>query len=82
MDAIVTIDSVLVHVAGVLGKPTWLVLPRAADWRWGLHPNENRWYPSVRLVREEAGKGREEVFWDVGSVLHLFHKMKQAHDTN
>ncbi len=65
MDAIVTIDSVLVHVAGVLAKPTWLVLPRAADWRWGLHPSENRWYPSVRLVREKEGMGREEVFGEV-----------------
>ncbi len=69
MDAIVTIDSVLVHVAGVLGKPTWLVLPRAADWRWGLHPNDNRWYPSVRLVREKAGMVRADLFKSVAAEL-------------
>jgi hypothetical protein len=52
MDAIISIDSVLAHVAGVLGKPSWVILPRAADWRWQLHPSHNPWYPSVRLKRE------------------------------
>ncbi len=51
LDAVITIDSVLAHLAGALGLPVLLLLPFAADWRWGLEAR-TPWYPRTRLFRQ------------------------------
>ena len=53
LDAVITIDSVLAHLAGALGLPVLLLLPFAADWRWGLEAH-TPWYPRARLFRQAA----------------------------
>jgi len=53
LDLIVTIDSAAAHLAGALGKPVWLLLPYAADWRWLTGRNDSPWYPGMRLFRQE-----------------------------
>lgn len=52
LDAVVTVDTSIVHVAGTLGVPTVLIPPACPEWRWGM-PRETTtpWYPSVRIVR-------------------------------
>lgn len=50
MDLIITIDTALVHLAGAMGKPTWLLLPYDSEWRWGTK-NTTKWYPSVKILR-------------------------------
>ena len=52
MDVVITIDSSVAHLSGALGKPTWLLLPKAPDWRWLLGRDDSPWYPSVRLYRQ------------------------------
>ncbi|MGA1856845.1 tetratricopeptide repeat protein [Azospirillum sp. 11R-A] len=51
MDLVVVCDSVVGHVAGVLGRPVFLVLPWLGDWRWMKHPDCTPWYPAHRLFR-------------------------------
>ncbi len=53
LHCVVTIDGVLAHLAGALGIPALLLLPFAADWRWGLGA-ETPWYPRARLFRQPA----------------------------
>ncbi len=53
MDVVICIDSSIAHLAGALGKPTWLLLSYAADWRWGWHGETSPWYPTARLFRQE-----------------------------
>jgi hypothetical protein len=53
LDAVITVDTAVAHLAGALGVPTWLLLPADADPRWGIGPT-TPWYPSVRLVRQRA----------------------------
>jgi len=54
LDAIVSIDTSIAHLAGALGKPLWLMLPFAADWRWFANTDRSPWYPSARLVRQPS----------------------------
>ncbi len=53
MDLVVSIDNSTVHMAGALGIPVWVLLPKAANWRWMLDRADTPWYPSARLFRQE-----------------------------
>ncbi len=53
MDAIVSIDSSLIHLSGAMGKKSFLMLPFVPDWRWGLDETETNWYTSVKIYRQE-----------------------------
>ena len=54
MDLIITIDTSLAHLAGALGRPTYLLLSWAPDWRWLLDCETSPWYPSLKLVRQST----------------------------
>jgi ADP-heptose:LPS heptosyltransferase len=53
-DLVVSIDNTTIHLAGALGKPTLVLLPFVADWRWLLDRNDSPWYPSLKLYRQNA----------------------------
>lgn len=56
LDGVVAIDTAVAHLACALGKPLWLMLPRAADWRW-FTGDDCPWYPQAQLVRQsESGR--------------------------
>ena len=52
LDLVITVDTSVAHLAGALGRPTWLLLPRFADWRWREHHRDTPWYPAMRLFRQ------------------------------
>ena len=54
MDLVISVDTSVVHVAGALGKPTWLLLPKRYEWRWSLEGERNYWYDAVRVLRQET----------------------------
>lgn len=66
MDLIISVDTSTVHIAGALGKPTWLLLPHRYEWRWSLAGETNNWYETVRVLRQERcgewGPLLEDVF--------------------
>jgi tetratricopeptide (TPR) repeat protein len=54
LDLIVSVDTSLVHMAGALGKPVYVLLPWSPEWRWMLDRDDSPWYPTARLIRQPA----------------------------
>lgn len=67
MDAIVTVDTAILHLAGAMGKRTIAMIAESCDWRWGLEGSSTTWYPSVTLVRKNGD--------DWGSAFSMAHKI-------
>ncbi len=50
LDLVITVDSVVAHLAGAMGLPVWILLPSVADWRWLLRREDSPWVPNGALV--------------------------------
>jgi tetratricopeptide (TPR) repeat protein len=52
LDLVITIDTAAAHLAGAMGKPVYVLLPKFATWRWLLDRDDSPWYPTMRLFRQ------------------------------
>jgi hypothetical protein len=52
LDLVITVDTLAAHLAGAMGKPAWVFLQYAADWRWMTGRSDCLWYPSLSLFRQ------------------------------
>ncbi len=52
LDLVITIDTATAHLAGAMGKPVWILLPMAPDWRWTMDRSTSPWYPTSKLYRQ------------------------------
>ena len=69
LDLVITVDTVVSHLAGALGRPAWVMLPFSPDWRWMLEREDSPWYPSLRLYRQSASSDWEGVIARVANDL-------------
>ena len=72
MDAIVTIDTSIAHLAGALNKKTYLLLAWNPDWRWLQDRSDTPWYPSVNLIRQKSINS-----WD-GCLENIFTSLNDS----
>src|ERR1700674_1208952 len=75
MDAVVSIDTAVAHLAGALGKPVLILLPYSPDFRWMLERNDSPWYPTARLFRQperrDWGSVIESVRGELGQMARI-----------
>lgn len=69
LDLIITSDTAIAHLAGALGRPVWVLLNSAPDWRWQLERRDSPWYPTMSLFRQRAPRDWAGVFTDIEKKL-------------
>ncbi len=53
LDLFITSDTAVAHLAGALGVPVWMALSTTPDWRWMTNREDNPWYPTMRIFRQD-----------------------------
>lgn len=74
MDLVITVDTAVAHLAGAMGKPTWILLSYISDFRWLLNRDDSPWYDSVRLFRQKEDYDWDSVIFEVKKELRKFIK--------
>jgi hypothetical protein len=69
LDLVITVDTMVAHLAGALGVPAWLMLHFGADWRWLLDRSDSPWYPTMRLFRQKHPGDWDGVVAEVATAL-------------
>jgi hypothetical protein len=69
LDLVVTVDTSVGHLAAAMGKPVWILLATAPDWRWLLGREDSIWYASVRLFRQTKPRVWADVMERVAEAL-------------
>jgi hypothetical protein len=73
MDVVVGVDTAVSHLAGALGRTTWIMLNQyGQDWRWLLNRADSPWYPTVRLFRQPTMGNWGPVVTQISRHLNLF----------
>jgi FkbM family methyltransferase len=70
LDLLICVDTSLAHLAGALGKPVWVLLPKPADWRWLLDREDSPWYPTMRLFRQSRRADWSDVIDRLAKALN------------
>lgn len=69
LDLVITTDSHVAHLAGIVGKPTWVLCSTPSSWIWGCEGDEVQWYPTVRLFRHCGGAQLDDMMERVSAAL-------------
>jgi len=71
LDGLVTTDTGIAHLAGAMGVPTWVMLQKVPDWRWGLSGTSTAWYPAITVLRPPRWHDWSAVFDRLAAALHV-----------
>jgi len=78
LDAVISVDTAVAHLAGAMGKRLFLLLPYAADFRWLRACSESPWYPTARLLRQPKFADWESVIETLAAQLAAFASSSRA----
>jgi tetratricopeptide (TPR) repeat protein len=69
LDLTVSVCTAVVHLAGALGRPVWVMAPLRPEPRYGLKGESMRWYPSARMFRQHSFGDWDPVIAAVAAAL-------------
>ena len=69
LDLVISVDTSMVHLAGALGKPLWVLNRFDQCWHWLRERSDSPWYPSARLFQQRAPGDWPGVMADVAVPL-------------
>ena len=72
LDLLICVDTAVGHFAGAMGRPAWVMLPHAPDWRWLMGRRDTPWYPTLRFFRHPAPRRWDLVVPAVAAELKRF----------
>ncbi len=68
-DILITTDTAIAHLSGAIGHPTFLLLNKIPDWRWGLVGEDTFWYPSIKIFRQDVEGDWSKVIKEVSKEI-------------
>lgn len=81
LDLVISVQTAVVHLAGALGRPVWVLVPAVAEWRYGTSGETMPWYPSARLFRQGSDRRWEPVVEKIAGALNdLCGRSVAGHD--
>jgi len=72
LDLVISVCTSTAHLSGALGRPTWVMLSAASDWRWFLDRDDSPWYPTARLFRQSQLHDWDGVVSSMVDALETF----------
>lgn len=78
LDLVISVDTSLVHLAGALKRPVWMLLPYAPDWRWLLERTDSPWYPSLRIFRQPRPSDWRTPAKEAAQALYALRRQNEA----
>ena len=69
LDLLIAVDTSVVHLAGAMGKPVWLLDRFHTSWRWRASDRDSSWYPSLRIFRQERFLDWRQPIAEVAAAL-------------
>ena len=73
MDIVITVDTSVAHLAGAMGKKTFLMLPYASDWRWFSDTKTTPWYNSIEIFKQTDPISWEEPIKEIICRINEFY---------
>lgn len=77
LDLVISVDTAVIHLAGALHRPAWLLLPFAPDCRWLLEREDSPWYPSLQLLRQTAPNDWDGLLARVAETLRAYQQQRR-----
>jgi hypothetical protein len=70
LDLVISSCTSLPHLAGALARPVWLAAKYVPEWRWGSEGEDNPWYPTMRVFRQETQDDWAPVFASMTAAVN------------
>jgi tetratricopeptide (TPR) repeat protein len=78
LDLVIAVDTSVVHLAGALGKPVWMLNRLGSEWRWMRNRNDSAWYPSLRIFNQQTGEAWQPVIERMARALEELHQQREV----
>ncbi len=79
LDLVISVCTAVIHLAGALGKPVWILVPAVAEWRYLDRGEIMPWYPSARLFRQSEPGRWQDVMRQVAEQSEHYAQTTNPH---